>query len=50
MCGGYDFVGDTRTVDTHIKQLRMKIGGSESGIKTVHRIGYKFEGENEVIN
>ncbi len=47
---GYDFVGDTRTVDTHIKQLRMKIGGSESGIKTVHRIGYKFEGENEVIN
>ncbi len=43
---GYDFVGDPRTVDTHIKQLRIKIGGKDSGIKTIHKIGYKFEWES----
>lgn len=40
---GYDFYGDIRTVDTHVKQLRMKLKQSATYIKTVHRIGYKFE-------
>lgn len=40
---GYDFEGDVRTVDTHIKQLRNKLGEKASCIKTVHGIGYRFE-------
>ncbi len=40
---GYDFYGDIRTVDTHVKQLRIKLKDSACYIKTVHRIGYKFE-------
>jgi Response regulators consisting of a CheY-like receiver domain and a winged-helix DNA-binding domain len=41
---GYDFVGDTRTVDVHIKRLREKLGGIHNwSIQTVYRIGYKFE-------
>lgn len=40
---GYDFEGDSRTVDTHIKQLRIKLGDKSTYIKTVHRVGYKFE-------
>jgi len=41
---GYDFVGDTRTVDVHIKRLREKLGGNHNwSIQTVYRIGYKFE-------
>ena len=41
---GYDYVGDTRTVDVHIKRLREKISGSEDwAISTVWGIGYKFE-------
>lgn len=40
---GYDFEGDSRTVDTHIKQLRIKLGKQSIYIKTVHRVGYKFE-------
>lgn len=41
---GYDYVGDTRTVDVHIKRLREKLGKNESwSIATVWRIGYKFE-------
>ncbi|WP_027623590.1 response regulator transcription factor [Clostridium lundense] len=40
---GYDFVGDTRTVDTHIKNLREKITFCEKNIKTVWGVGYKFE-------
>ena len=40
---GYNFDGDTRTVDTHIKQLRIKLGEKSSYIRTVHRVGYKFE-------
>ena len=39
---GYDFEGDSRTVDTHIKQLRIKLKESSSYITTIHRIGYKF--------
>ncbi len=40
---GYDFYGDVRTVDTHVKQLRIKLKKSAEYIKTLHRIGYKFE-------
>lgn len=40
---GYDFYGDIRTVDTHVKQLRIKLKDSAECLKTVHRIGYKFE-------
>ncbi len=41
---GYDYTGDTRTVDTHIKRLRRKLGSGESwDIKTVWGVGYKFE-------
>ncbi len=40
---GYDFIGDVRTVDTHIKQLRTKLKQNSTYIKTVHRVGYKFE-------
>jgi DNA-binding response OmpR family regulator len=41
---GYDFVGDTRTVDVHIKRLRDKFEGEHNWqIKTVWGVGYKFE-------
>jgi len=40
---GYDYYGDLRTVDTHVKQLRKKLGNNY--IKTVRGIGYRFEGE-----
>ncbi|MGN0361673.1 MAG: response regulator [Bilifractor sp.] len=41
---GYEYIGDTRTVDVHIKRLREKISGSEYWlISTVWGIGYKFE-------
>lgn len=40
---GYDFVGNTRTVDTHIKTLRQKLGAEGRYIVTLIRSGYKFE-------
>lgn len=40
---GYDFVGDIRTVDTHIKRLREKLGTLSDMIITVRGSGYKFE-------
>lgn len=40
---GYDYYGDTRTVDTHIKCLRAKLGGFGTNIKTVRKFGYKLE-------
>ena len=40
---GYDFEGNTRTVDTHIKTLRQKLGGEGKAIVTLIRSGYKFE-------
>lgn len=44
---GYEYIGDTRTVDVHIKRLREKIKGHESwGLSTVWGIGYKFEVKN----
>ncbi len=44
---GYDFGGDSRTVDTHIKGLRERLKHRRSWIATVWGVGYKFEiGEN----
>lgn len=40
---GYDYYGDDRTVDTHIKKLRNKLGDRAKHIGTVIRVGYKFE-------
>ncbi len=40
---GYDFFGDDRTVDTHIKTLRSKIGKYKDNIVTLRGVGYKFE-------
>ena len=44
----YNYFGDSRTVDTHIKNLRKKLGNKGSYIKTVRGLGYKFEVEVEV--
>lgn len=43
---GYDYFGDVRTVDTHIKSLRQKLGEAAAAIETVWGIGYKFEAKN----
>jgi len=40
---GYDFEGTTRTIDTHIKTLRQKLGDEGKHIVTLIRSGYKFE-------
>ena len=43
---GYDYFGDSRTVDVHVKRLREKLTGGEAlgwQIKTVWGVGYKFE-------
>ncbi len=40
---GYDFYGDARTIDTHIKNIRSKIGEVGENIKTVRGFGYKLE-------
>lgn len=41
---GYEFMGDTRTVDVHVKRIREKMPYDDSwGIKTVWGVGYKFE-------
>jgi len=39
---GYDYLGDTRTVDVHVRRLRAKIGGNLHGIETVTGAGYKL--------
>lgn len=44
---GYDFFGDDRTVDTHIKMLRGSLGPYRSYIVTLRGMGYKFDPENE---
>lgn len=43
---GYDFYGDDRTVDTHIKTLRNNLGKYRYVIKTVRGMGYKFEAKD----
>lgn len=40
---GYDYFGDLRTVDTHVKKLRAKLGVCGSFIETVRGFGYRFE-------
>lgn len=40
---GYDFYGDERTVDTHVKTLRNNLGKYRDSIKTIRGMGYKFE-------
>jgi len=40
---GYDFDGGNRTVDTHIRQLRTKLGKYADCIRTIHCVGYQFE-------
>ena len=39
----YDYFGDTRTIDTHVKKLRSKMGEKGDLIKTIWGMGYKFE-------
>jgi DNA-binding response OmpR family regulator len=39
----YDYYGDARTIDTHVKMLRGKLGEAGSMIRTVRGLGYKFE-------
>lgn len=43
---GYDFFGDDRTVDTHIKMLRNTLGAYRRFIVTVRGVGYKFDSQN----
>ena len=43
-CWGYDYEGESRAVDTHIKRLREKLGGEAGCIRTVVKAGYKLEG------
>ena len=43
-CWGYDYEGESRAVDTHIKRLREKLGEYASCIKTVIKVGYRWEG------
>jgi DNA-binding response OmpR family regulator len=42
---GYDYFGDARTVDTHIKSLRKKLGEAAEAVETVWGVGYKFEAD-----
>ena len=42
----YDYFGDARTIDTHVKKLRSKMGKKGEYIKTIWGMGYKFEVEN----
>ena len=43
-CWGYDYEGEARAVDTHIKRLREKLGDYAGAIKTVIKAGYRWEG------
>jgi two-component system phosphate regulon response regulator PhoB len=42
-CLGYSYEGSERTIDTHVKNLRAKLGGAE-WIETVRSYGYRFAG------
>lgn len=42
---GYDYEADDRTIDAHIKLLRSKLGRYRNSIKTIRKVGYKFEYE-----
>ena len=42
---GTDYIGETRTIDMHIKTLRQKLGNAGGQIKTVIGVGYRLENE-----
>ena len=44
---GYDFTGETRTVDVHVRTLRQKLGNAGELIETVRGVGYRIGGDNE---
>jgi two-component system, OmpR family, alkaline phosphatase synthesis response regulator PhoP len=44
---GYEYFGDTRTLDVHIRRLRQKLGGCGEAIETVVGVGYRFAGCSE---
>ena len=44
----YDYFGDARTIDTHVKKLRSKLGSKGEYIKTIWGMGYKFETDDTV--
>lgn len=46
----YDYFGDARTIDTHVKKLRNKLGKRGNYIKTIWGMGYKFEVEDEILD
>ncbi len=46
----YDYFGDARTIDTHVKKLRSKLGKQGDYIKTIWGMGYKFEVNDEILN
>lgn len=43
----YDYFGDARTIDTHVKKLRSKLGDGADYIRTIWGMGYKFETDEE---
>ena len=44
---GYDFTGETRTIDVHVRTLRQKLGTAGGLIETVRGVGYRIGGKNE---
>lgn len=44
---GYDYEADDRTIDAHIKLLRSRLGKYKNSIKTIRKVGYKFEYEEK---
>lgn len=44
---GYDFIGETRTVDVHVRTLRQKLGTGGEWIQTVRGVGYRLGGTHE---
>ena len=44
---GYDFIGETRTVDVHVRTLRQKLGDGGEWIQTVRGVGYRLGGTYE---
>ena len=45
----YDYFGDARTIDTHVKKLRAKMGEKGALIRTIWGMGYKFEPDEEKV-
>ena len=45
---GYEYYGDTRTLDVHIRRLRQKLGACGDCIETVVGVGYRFIGSAKV--